>query len=91
MTDTFRLELESNVTIAVAGDLYNQLHDALDSSRVIEVNAEAVEKIDTAGLQLLCLVSKELQSHFMEIKWFKPSQAFLASAKLLGVAEILKC
>ena len=39
--------------------LYNRLERSLHKSNVIELKAEAVEKVDTAGLQLLMSVKKK--------------------------------
>ncbi len=89
MTDKAVINLDRTITLTNLEVVYTQFVAALDTSSTIEINAKAVDKIDTAGIQLLCLVRKEIDSQVGEVYWVEPSDSLIRSAELLGVKEEL--
>lgn len=75
--------------IAHAAALQARLEKSLQKSSTIELKADAVEKVDTAGLQLIVAVKKEAQASGGNIIWKKPSEKLLTSAKSLGLSQHL--
>ena len=77
------------LTIANAADLHAQLSKALEESSVIELVADSVEKVDTAGLQLLVALSRELEKVDGKMVWKEPSDVLLQAATTLGLTPYL--
>jgi len=78
-----------SLDIAVVKSLHSRLHKSLQKSSTIELKADAVEKADTAGLQLFVSLKSEIDSLGGSLVWKNPSSALLDSAKLLGMDECL--
>ena len=75
--------------IANAASLQTRFEKSLQKSSTIELKADAVEKVDTAGLQLIIAVQKEALASGGKIIWKNPSQKLIASAKSLGLHQHL--
>ncbi len=75
--------------IAQAGGLYSRLQKSLQKSSTIELKAEGVQKVDTAGLQLMLSLSNEVKKCGGELIWKSPSPVLLGAAKLLGLDKKL--
>jgi ABC-type transporter Mla MlaB component len=75
--------------IAHVASLQTRLEKSLQKSSILELKAEAVEKVDTAGLQLIISIKKEVQTSGGNIIWRKPSEKLLTSAKSLGLSDHL--
>lgn len=75
--------------ISHAAALHSRLERALQKANIIELKADSVEKIDTAGLQLILSIKKELENSGGSIVWKKPSEKLLSAAKLLGLYQQL--
>lgn len=85
MTESVQIDLPANVTLADIEGIYAQIVEALDASNSIDINARSVNKIDTAGLQLLCLARRDIDSAMGSCHWLNPSESLLRAARLLGV------
>ncbi|WP_144394483.1 STAS domain-containing protein [Pleionea sediminis] len=71
--------------------LKDRLIKALDKEpEYCTLNVSKVEKVDSAGLQLLYAFLKESDKRKINIHWQNPSEAFLTSVALLGLSEELK-
>ncbi len=75
--------------IVHATSLYNRLQKALLKSSVIELKAEHVEKADTAGLQLMAALAREVEKTGGKLIWKKPTQALSQAADRLGLSQAL--
>src|SRR5689334_13826587 len=63
-----------------------QLLDALDGpASVVELTAEALARVDTAGLQLLAAFVRDARAHHKDIRWVSPSATLIAAAGRLGL------
>lgn len=89
MINKTSLSLGESLDISQATSLHGRMLRALEKSSTIELKADAVQKADTAGLQLLLSLKKEVTMQGGEIIWKKPSKNLLDSAQLLGLFEHL--
>lgn len=60
---TTRLSIEEEMTIYQASAQKKQLLSALQNAERLELDLSAVSNIDSAGLQLLILLKREVQTH----------------------------
>jgi len=83
------LKLESSFTLRDANDMLFQLLavDFRDSD--VLVDGGAVERIDTAGLQMLIAFAKAHAARGKTLQWTAVSPELLRSSQLLGVTEPL--
>ncbi len=56
----------------------------------IDIDGEAVERIDGSSLQLLCALFDYAEHNALIINWVKPSDALKQAVKLLGMQEELQ-
>jgi anti-anti-sigma regulatory factor len=73
--------------IVHASSLYSRLQKSLEKSTTIELKADAVEKADTAGLQLIAALSKEAAKTGGKLIWKKPSKTLTDAAERLGLSQ----
>jgi len=76
--------LDAIVTIGEAGRLREKLLARLGDA-VVEVDAGAVEHIDTAGMQLLLAFARSLQRRGGRLVWSGRSRTMVEVAALLGL------
>ncbi len=69
--------------------LMAELLRALDE-RLIVLDGQAVERIDTAALQLLALFRREVGVRGGTVSWREPSAALHEAANLLGLGTLLE-
>ena len=62
----------------------------LDDSGVVTLDVSAVQRIDTAGLQVITTFVRERESHGRQVEWRGTAPALAAAAKLLGLSAFLK-
>ncbi len=79
-------ELPVDLHIAEVQTLYERLKDALQAGHGLRVKAQAVERADAAGLQLMLACVNEMALQGLSFEWQNPSHALLSSARLLGLA-----
>ena len=75
--------------IQQASALHKRLQKSMQKALCIELKADTVSKADTAGLQMLVSLQRELKTLGGELIWKKPSAELLQAAKLLGLCEPL--
>ncbi len=77
-------------TVADAGSLKTGLAKLLDHSGIVTLDISAVQRIDTAGLQVIATFLRERESHGRQVQWRGDAPAMLNAAKLLGLSDLLK-
>ncbi len=85
-----KLTLGATLNIQNVSDLYEQLLALLENQEKIEIDASAVESIDTTTLQLLTVLKRTAIKTYKEVTFDFPSDKFIESAELLGLAEMLE-
>jgi ABC-type transporter Mla MlaB component len=77
-------------TVADASSLKSGLAKLLEDSGVVTLDISAVQRIDTAGLQVIATFIRERESHGRQVEWRGTAPALAAAAKLLGLSSLLK-
>lgn len=84
MTHTvYGLKLPNTLTLTQLPSLQAECQQ--HAGEILQIDAETVEHVDTAALQLLLAVSQV--SH---IEWENPSLILCAAAQTLGLTQLLK-
>lgn len=89
LSATNLISLQSVVNIQGVNALHKQLISALEQHQKIEIDASAVNTIDTASLQLFLVLKTTAIKQQKEVVFEFPSERFIESAQLLGVDELL--
>lgn len=94
MTDTSiaasaMVALPADCRMSAQGGLMAELLQALDEHAIV-LDGQAVERIDTAALQLLALFRREVNTRGGKVSWRGPSVALHEAADLLGLATLLE-
>ncbi len=77
-------------TVADASSLKSGLAKLLDAPDAVTLDVSAVQRIDTAGLQVIATFIRERESHGRLVEWRGTAPALTAAAKLLGLSTLLK-
>ena len=82
--------IAAECTVADAGALKSGLAKLLEDSNAVTLDIGAVQRIDTAGLQVIATFVRERESQGRQVQWRGNAPALAAAAKLLGLSSILK-
>jgi anti-anti-sigma regulatory factor len=80
----------ASLDIRQVSELKQQFLDALGVAQPVTIQAQDIERADTAGLQLLTAFFIDARAKGIRITWDQPSKALLQSARLIGVAGLLE-
>ena len=83
------LQFDGMLDIRQAGELKQKLVQALDTAQSVTLQAQAVERADTAGLQLLAAFFIDARAKEIDIAWQSPSEPLIKAAALLGLSKVL--
>jgi phospholipid transport system transporter-binding protein len=81
--------IAAECTVADASALKSGLAKLLEDSNVT-LDIGAVQRIDTAGLQVIATFVRERESQGRQVQWRGHAPALSAAAKLLGLSSLLK-
>ncbi|AFU97315.1 STAS domain-containing protein [Simiduia agarivorans] len=88
MTDSrFTIALGANLDVSQVQEKYKLFEDALARASSFTVDLSSINRIDTAGIQLLLAFKKEVQFRSGNVTWTAPAQPFLDVASQLGLAH----
>jgi phospholipid transport system transporter-binding protein len=76
-------------TIRTINSLQTELAERLDESGAVQIDCTAVDRVDTAGLQLLAAFVRELRAESRSIEWVGCSDALKKAAQALGLGVAL--
>ena len=82
--------LSADCTVAESGALKSALLEVLDESTPVTLDIGEVQRIDTAGMQLIAAFVRERESQGLKVRWRGSAPAFTSAARLLGVAPVLR-
>lgn len=80
------LTLDSVAVINNAKSLYQSFGQVSENTD-INIDASAVEMIDTAVLQMLFAFVMKIRANNHNVNWIKPSDEFVSRATLLGLSQ----
>ena len=84
------LTLTAECTVAEAEALKSQLMRRLDESGPVTVDVSALQRIDTAGLQLLAAFVRDRRTAGRKVEWHGRAAALDAAVGLLGLHDMLE-
>ena len=76
-------------TIRTITALQSELAERLDDSGSVQIDATAVDRVDTAGLQLLAAFVRDLRAEMRTVEWVGCSDALRKTAAALGLEAAL--
>ena len=82
--------LASNCSVKDAAALKATLQGAQQSEAAVTIDITAVERIDTATMQLLCAFVRDRYARDQNVQWRGASAALDEAVKLLGASELLR-
>lgn len=88
-TASLALEAECLVS-AGASTLKESLAGLLDEPQPITLDITALQRIDTAGLQVLTAFIRERAGHGRTVEWRGTAPALTSAAQLLGLTSLLR-
>lgn len=83
------LALPMDLTIAVAQTLQSQIQEAIAEGHGLVLDGHAVDRCDTAGLQLLLATQRFGAAHHQPVVITQPSAPLMQAAAVLGLAGAL--
>jgi ABC-type transporter Mla MlaB component len=84
------LALTAECLVAGASALKESLASLLDEPQPITLDITALQRIDTAGLQVLTAFIRERASHGRTVEWRGAAPALSGAAQLLGLTSLLR-
>jgi ABC-type transporter Mla MlaB component len=81
--------LASNCSVKDAAALKTSLRALAHESTPVTLDASAVERVDTATMQLLCAFVRDRIGRKQSVSWRGESQALQDAVRLLGVGALL--
>jgi ABC-type transporter Mla MlaB component len=83
------IRLPADLGIEQAQALHGQLSAHLQDADKIVFDAQDVERIHTAALQLFCLFCRDRRTAGREVEFLRPSESLRNAAALLGATTLL--
>ena len=85
------IRLRSDCVIDEVSGIRQRLLNSYGSGQPIVIDLEAVDKVDTAFLQLLCSMARKAREDGIPLRFEKHSASIIESAALLGLSGVLDC
>ena len=82
--------LSADCTVATSTALKSGLLEILRDPAPVTLDIASVQRIDTAGIQLIAAFVRERDALGLQVEWRGAASAFTSAARLLGVAASLR-
>jgi ABC-type transporter Mla MlaB component len=82
--------LSADCTVAASAALKSGLLEVLREPTSVTLDIASVQRIDTAGIQLITAFVREREALGLQVEWRGAAPAFTSAARLLGVASVLR-
>ena len=86
---SFLVTLDERVDISRAEEIFGRFEEALQRAENVDIDASAVERIDTTGFQILAAFRQAMDKNGRHTRFIRTSEALKANANLLGLNAIL--
>jgi ABC-type transporter Mla MlaB component len=84
------LALAAECTVSDAGSLKERLAGLLGEPQAVTLDITALQRIDTAGLQVITAFVRERAGHGRPVEWRGTAPVLITAAHLLGLTSVLK-
>ncbi len=85
------IDLPERLTIHHIEALYGDLKFSfLSDTKILKINADKIESIDTSGLQVLLILIKSAVSAGKTIHWENPTETLMTAARQIGLDKKLQ-
>jgi ABC-type transporter Mla MlaB component len=84
------LALGAECTVSDAGSLKESLAGLLDQPQAVTLDITALQRIDTAGMQVITAFVRERAGHGRQVEWQGTAPVLATAAHLLGLTSLLK-
>jgi ABC-type transporter Mla MlaB component len=84
------LVLAAECTVSDAGSLKERLASLLDAPQAVTLDITALQRIDTAGMQVITAFVRERAGHGRPVEWQGTAPVLASAAHLLGLTSLLK-
>jgi ABC-type transporter Mla MlaB component len=84
------LALAAECTVSDAGSLKESLAGLVDQPQAVTLDVSALQRIDTAGLQVITAFVLERAANGRPVEWHGTAPALATAAQLLGLTFIFK-
>ncbi|HEV7442896.1 MAG TPA: STAS domain-containing protein [Steroidobacteraceae bacterium] len=82
--------LAAECTVSDAGSLKERLAGLLQEPQAVTLDVTALQRIDTAGLQVITAFVRERAGHGRPVEWQGTAPVLATAARLLGLTSLLK-
>jgi ABC-type transporter Mla MlaB component len=83
VSEAVAVELPERMDIASAETMHMELEQVLEQGCSFELRGAAVQKVDTAGVQLLASFFTEAEKQHLSVSWQAPSEAIVETFSFL--------
>ena len=84
------LTLAAECTVSGASTLKEQLAGLLEEPLPVTLDITALQRIDTAGLQVITAFVRDRAGHGRQVEWQGSAPVLVTAAQLLGLTTLLK-
>lgn len=84
------LSLSAECMVSGAASLKEHLHALLDQPEPVTLEINTLQRIDTAGLQVLTAFVRERTNQGLAVEWQGTAPVLTTAAQLLGLTSVLK-
>lgn len=84
------LALAAECTVSDALSLKERLGALLDEPQTVTLDITALQRIDTAGMQVITAFVRERAGHGRRVEWQGTAPVLATAARLLGLTSLLK-
>jgi len=82
------IRFPSQFTIRNIEEAYQRCEQALSDTGVLRIDVSEVTKIDTAGMQVLLALKKELEAQHLALEWVAVNDVVRDAAFMLGIRDL---
>lgn len=90
MSQDYQITCPENMGIAMMDQLKDSFQTAIDAATDVRIDASEINKIDTAGCQLLLAFKQAVESNGKSFTWANVSEPLHRISKIIGLDSLLE-
>jgi len=87
MPEEIQIALPDRFDISAAEAIHQQFEDAISQGKAVVLQAAAVSRLDTTGVQMLLAFFKEAKATDLDVSWEEPSSIIIQVCESLQLSE----